>query len=448
MIGKRIRRILSVDEIARSISVLVGGTVLAQGLLFISAPLLTRLYTPEDFGVLAVYSSVLAILSDIAGLRYNFAIPLPASDREGASLVVVSTAAVTLIAAIVLVIGLYIEGIFEVAGLSAVQSYWYFLPLGVAGSGYYSTLNYWAIREKNFPTIARTRMSQAGASALTQIGLGVIGLGPAGLLTGHLIGTTAGIRRLAASIRRHGEIFRTVSFTTIVDSAVRYIRFPLVSTWGTLMNSAGLYVPAIALASIYGPTVAGWFALADRIVRLPLTLVGNSAAQVYVGEAAETMRRNPNRMRPLFKSFAIRLAGVGAIPAVTIALFGPDLFQVMFGADWSTSGIFAQALVLAFFLRLVASPLSQTLSVLERQGTQLIWEGGRLLSVLAVFWLAGTREWSPELCVLVYSAAMAASYGVIVVIGWMALPAVDRGLNVDGDNTSEVKASSEAWEGE
>ena len=52
-----LRRLLPKNAFARGVSVLVGGTAGAQLLTILAAPLLTRLYGPEDFGLVAVNGS-------------------------------------------------------------------------------------------------------------------------------------------------------------------------------------------------------------------------------------------------------------------------------------------------------------------------------------------------------------------------------------------------------
>lgn len=430
VMGERVRRLALQDKTIRSLSVLVGSTTLAQLLSLLAAPVLTRLYTPSEFGVLAVYGATLSILTGVAALRYDLAITLPRSQRAAASLVILSTAAVLANAVVLGIVLLLDKGILASLGIPTLESYWYFLPLGLCGAGLYSTLSYWAIRQKAFGAIARTQLSRTGASILTQVSLGVAGAGPIGLLSGQLIAQSAGIGTLSRSFLGK-EVLRGTSMATILASAKRYIRFPLVSSWGSFLNSAGLYLPAIGFATLYGPVVAGWFALAERMVKLPLTLIGNSAAQVYMGEAAAKARQAPGGMRALFKSFAIKLSVFGLLPAVVFFSGGPVIFGAVFGPDWATAGTIAKWLSLASAVRLVASPLSQTLTLMERQGIQVLWEGSRVACIGAVFWLAHSYGWEPVTCVLSYSLVMMASYLTIIALSWFALPAwtAGRGRN-------------------
>jgi O-antigen/teichoic acid export membrane protein len=416
----------SSNHLIRNISIMVGGAVVAQAITVAVSPILTRLYTPAEFGTLAVYGSILAILVGVAAVRYDFAIPLPEHEDTAANLLILALVAV-LVTSVVIAVAILLLGssFFSYLGIGVLYPYWYLLPLGICGAGAYSCFNYWAIRERTFKRIARTKFSQSSAAAFTQVGLGIAGLGAGGLLAGHFMGQSAGVGVLGSAVAKKRRVFRKVTLGSLIATGKRYRRFPLLASWGTLLNNSGLYIPAIALAIIYGPEVAGFFALAERMVKVPMTLIGNSATQVYMGEAAETLRRNPTGMSSLFTMFALRLFAIGLIPAATIIVFGPHIFGFIFGSEWTTSGQFAQALAVAFVVRMAASPLSQTLNLLEKLGLQLIWEAGRALAIVMIFMLAHRFQWVAGDCVVAYSGVMAVSYGVILSVSWAALNKLD-----------------------
>ena len=51
--------------------VLVSGTVLAQLIPILLQPILRRIYTPEQFGLFAVYSSIFSMLVVVAAGKYE-----------------------------------------------------------------------------------------------------------------------------------------------------------------------------------------------------------------------------------------------------------------------------------------------------------------------------------------------------------------------------------------
>ncbi len=194
------------NRFARSTAVLAGGVAFGQSLAILVSPLLTRLYSPADFGVLAGYASVVGILSVTASFRYEIAVPL-AEDETGAlniltlSILLVGVSALLWGAIVALGLG---ESILDHAGASSLKPYLSLVPIGVFLIGIYQALNYWAIREASFRLIAKTRIVQAVGSASLQSGLGAITSGPGGLLAGSVFGQAAGGSSLAISLWKIG----------------------------------------------------------------------------------------------------------------------------------------------------------------------------------------------------------------------------------------------------
>ena len=139
----QLRRLLPKNAFARGVSVLVGGTAGAQVLLVLAAPLLTRLYSPEDFGLLAVYASLLALIGVISSLRYELAIPLPEDDGEAANVAVLCLILVVISTILTGVLVLLMGSVIAAAlGVPTLAGYLWLLPVGVLLTGFYSLFNY------------------------------------------------------------------------------------------------------------------------------------------------------------------------------------------------------------------------------------------------------------------------------------------------------------------
>lgn len=360
-----IRRLLPKNRFARSVSVLVGGTAFGQALLVLVSPLLTRLYSPEDFGLLAVYAGLLGSFTVIASLRYELAIPLPDDDRDAASVAILSLIVVlgiTLLA--ITILWTWGQPITELLNTPALRPYLWLLPLGLLLGGLYQVLNYWAIRTKQFSVIARTRISQSTSQVAVQLG-GAF-MGPLALLLSHVAGQAAGNSTLALlAARRHAELFGAVRWTHIKAAAIRWRRFPLFDTWSGLGNVAGLQLPPILFAALFTPAAAGIYMLAHRVLQTPMSLLGHAIAQVFFSQSAEAKREG--RLAPLVAGIHKQLAYFAMPPALLLILSGPELFALVFGNEWRQSGQFAQWMAPWLYLVFITSPLSQLFSVLEKQ---------------------------------------------------------------------------------
>jgi O-antigen/teichoic acid export membrane protein len=276
----------------------------------------------------------------------------------------------------------------------------------IAAVTVFQVLSSWSVRTRTYTYLARRNAAQGLAQTVVQVGLGVLGV-KSGLLFGSAVGRGAGSLGLARLVHRTSPgVVRTVSLSGMRAAAVRYRRFPLLS-------GAGAQVPILLIAGLYGSSVAGWLALANRVTGLPATMVGQAAAQVYLGEAAARARTDPARVEQLFYKVSTRLLLAAAVPAAALVVAGPPLFALVFGSRWENAGVYAQLTALAFALQLVVVPVSQTLNVLERQDLQAVWDVARLVLVCGAVVVVHGVGLGDRAAVLGYGATMLVSYVVL-----------------------------------
>lgn len=220
-----LRKILPKSQFARGVSVLIGGTAGAQLLAVLATPLLTRLYGPEDFGVLAVFTAMLAFFTVISAGRYELAIPLPESDQDAAHVTVLGFALVlctTLIAAVVFLV--WPQQIAKAINAPQLAGYLWLIPFGVFFLGSYQVFSSWAVRKKQFSELAKTRVYQSISTLAIQ--LGGHALGPLALLFGHAAGQGVGAGGLAHAALKRPEL-QQVSLPGMRAQARRYKNFPI-----------------------------------------------------------------------------------------------------------------------------------------------------------------------------------------------------------------------------
>ena len=423
---RRLKTLLPRSTFTKSVTVLAGGTAVAQVLTVLASPILTRLYLPTEFGILAVYASILGIVAVVASLRYELAIPLPKDEATADSLLMLSLAAlsgVTLL--VVLSVLAFGDFIVQVTGAPALRPYLWLLPLGVCGAGLYNILNFWAVREQAFPTIARTKLHQSGATVVTQLGLGFLGAGPIGLLLGHLFSQVAGVGTLLQVVRKSRPVLPSFQLALVVKVVKRYWKFPVYSSGAAFLNSASLYLPALLLASFYGPQVAGLFELLRRIINMPVTLIGNSLNQVYIGEAARLAQNDLPELKRLYKKTVARLLLLGIAPLLLLIFFGPALFALVFGEAWREAGVYAQLISVGFLARFAVSPVS-SFAILEELEYALAFNA--LFLVLVLLGLGGSRLLSPSPRYAIASLGLstAVAYVIMYVLNLHAMNRAQR----------------------
>jgi len=310
-------------------------------------------------------------------------------------------------------VGIYLfgRGFIIWANTKALENYIYLLPLGLLPVGVYEILSFWTIRTKEFSYLARTKIRQGIAMVTTQIGFGYTPFGNLGLVLGEIIGRCAGIWTLARPVwRENRAAIINVKFGDISKVIVRYRRFPLLSTPSVFLNRSATSLPPVLFAAFYGPKVAGLMVLCERVLRTPVSLLGQSTAKVYFGEAAELRRNSPEKLLPLFLLTLRRLFWVGIVPFCILIVFGPLLFKTIFGANWYDAGVYARIMGISLLLGFMISPLSHTLNILERQDLQLGWDTLYFTLQVGSLIIAHTLKLSALSAVIIYSGAIFISY--------------------------------------
>ena len=390
-----LQRLKPKSAFARGVGVLVGGTAFAQAIAVLALPLLTRLYTPDDFSVLAVYAALLGIISVVACLRLEIAIPMPEDEGTAINLMLLglifSPATAVLVGLILLFFSAEIAALLKQPGL---RSLFWMLPLGIWFSGVYAAVQYWSTRQKRFTMIAQTRMAQAVGSTGMQLGFGLLGkFGPFGLLLGQMMTAGIGIFQLgrlawrdvtrSGATQKHENLWRTLR---------RYDRFPKYSTFEAFANAAAMQLPVVIIgAAAIGPE-AGFLLLAMKAAGIPMGLIGGAIAQVYLSRASDEWRAG--RLPQFTTQIIVRLTALGVGPLVAIGIVAPSVMPLVFGTEWARAGVMISWMTPWFIMQFLASPVSMSLHVTDNQPLALLNQLGGLvlrvgLTALAARYLAG-----------------------------------------------------------
>jgi len=352
----------------KNTAIMAGGAAGSQLLLVLATPIITRLYTPQDFGVLAVYIGLLALFCVIASFRYEMAIPIPEMDEEAIDLVFLSLILVGLTALIsCLLIAIFGDSIAIFLKEPRLKGLLWLLPLGVFFVGTYQIFNKYAIRAKLFKSVAITRINQS----ITMLVIQLLGykLGAIALILAQSVGQGAGALTLSKGVfSRLGSSNRK----RIILVAKKYRRFPLYSSWAGLLNTSGAQLPALAFASLFSAQVAGYYTLAFGLVTAPITLLANAVGNVFLSDAAQAWRNGS--LGSTINFVHDKLANMAMPVVITLVFVIPDIFSWVFGTQWTTAGLFAQWMLPWIYLVFVTAPLSTTYEVIGKQSEYLIFQ--------------------------------------------------------------------------
>jgi O-antigen/teichoic acid export membrane protein len=393
---------------------LVGGTTIAQAITVLASPVITRLYGPEAYGLFALISSITSILGIVACLRYELAILLPKEDREASNVFGLCLLCATVVTGLT-VCGLYFGGGILVSYLNApdLVPYLVLVPPMVLVHGVYISLNYWNSRTKKFGRLSISRVIGALASTGTQLGAGFAGYATGGSLIGaNLAGTavTAGV--LGSQILRedYAVLRGNISWKGMIGGLKRYKKFPLIDTWSTLLNNISWQLPAFLLAAFFSTSVVGYYALGWRMIQFPMSLIGTAISQVFFQRASVAIHQGS--LASVTESIFEVLLLLGLFPMLLIAVAGENLFFVIFGAAWSTAGLYSQILSIWAIVWFLSSPLSSIYAVSERIGLGLGLSALNITTRFLSLYVGGVMG-SELLAIALFSASGFVTYGII-----------------------------------
>ncbi|MEN6343640.1 MAG: oligosaccharide flippase family protein [Methanospirillum sp.] len=395
---------------------LVTGTTFAQILVILASPVLTRLFSPEAFGLLAIFTSITKVLGAISCLRYEFAIMLPDEERDAVNLLALCVGIVTGIS--LLALPFFI--VFEPAIVSILNSpgltghLWLVSPF-VFVSGLFVALNYWNSRTRRYGRLAVARIVSSVAITGGQLAAGAAGIATGGALIGASAfgqGVATGV--LGAQILRDDRhIFgRHLSRYRIKAMLVRYKRFPLYDSWSGLLNVSSWQLPSLLLPIFFSPVQVGYYALAFRLIVLPMDLIGSAIQQVFFQRASNAERDGD--LAALTESVFTVLLRIGLFPMLTVALIGEELFSVVFGAAWAEAGLYTQLLAVWAVVWFISAPLSTIYMVKEKQAFGLQVNIANFVTRLAALVTGGVLG-SARLAILLFGVSGIAVYGFLCV---------------------------------
>jgi O-antigen/teichoic acid export membrane protein len=320
------------------------------------------------------------MLSVVACLRLEIAIPLPDNDEDAANLLALALCSCTVMA---ILVGLFVwcfpELIVSSTGQPGLRPFLWSLPLAIWLASAYVALTFWATRKKRFTAVAKTRVTQAVGSVGAQLAFGFwSGFGPFGLLLGQIISSGAGVFGLGRSTLALDR----VALTSIGKRKMRsvwadYDRFPKYSTFDAFASSAGIQLPVIIIAAMAMGPDAGYLLLATRAMAAPLGLVGGAVSQVYLSRAPDEARAG--RLNIFTAGVIGGLAKSGVGPLIFTGLVASALFPLVFGEKWGRAGEFVAWMTPWFVMQFLANPVSMAMHVTGSQ---------RIALMLQIFGLA------------------------------------------------------------
>jgi len=369
------------------VATLVTGTAISQAITFAAMLVLTRLFAPDAFGLLAVFMTIVSLFSVLGGARYELAIMLPEEDRVAANVFHASTMVLAGICTVaLLVIALFHGRLAAMLGEPLVDSWLWAIPAVLFVSGFYQILGYWCGRMKRFRHVAISRIAQSGGTVVMQILLFLAHAnGGVALIGGWIFGQSLGSFVLLVQVLEQDGRFLWKSWDsrTIPGLLHTYRNFPFYKAPYSFISNSSSQLVVVVIRMFSSLSTVGLYSMASRAIYLPVALVASSMNQVFYEKAATETA--PGRLEA-FVNRALRIQVVLMTPLLFFAASESKLvFATIFGSRWTESGAFASFLAFAGYMYFLTSWLDRLFDVKGRQRLALVIEiAGNLGSLVAL----------------------------------------------------------------
>lgn len=388
----------------KNILVAASGTIFAQSLGLITTPIITRIYTPNDYGMFSAILAVVMVLSSVSTLRYEIAIPIERDLNKIFSLVKLCLLISLSISALVfLTIIFFSERISIFLDLKDSQGLLFLIPVLLLINSFFKIFNFVNVRFKAFKFISKVKVIQSLLASAIKISFGISGFNYLGLVYGNLGQEALGIFAFYSKFKKKGfKLFILDDISGIKALAIKYIKFAKYQTPSQLLLSVSQRLPTLFIVAIFSSKELGYFSLAFGMLSLPINLIGSSVSNVFYSEISEIGTDDSKKIYSLSVNILKKLFAIGIIPTAVVLLFGSDIFSYVFGEQWLIAGELAELLIVLILIRFVVSPIMSCLNLYGMQRFQLKVNALRLTILLLTFFIVDYLGFNLHTVILVF----------------------------------------------
>ena len=369
----------------KNILVLIFGSVLSQLIPILVMPILTRIYMPEDFGILSLYVSCVTIVSVFVTGQYPLAIVLPKKCDDAINLAALSFLLTLFFTTVLLLVIIFLSNQLFSLGLGVLGGWIYFIPFSVLLMGVFNIANYFNIRAGCYKDIARANILKAVALSASQLSIGLIKSGGAGLVTGQIFSQLFANAKLIHNIFKFtADFFSKIQKAQLLRVAFKYNRFPKYTLFAVLCNTLSFHLLSVLIVVYYSIHTLGLYALTIAVVGLPSSLIAQAIGQVFFKEAAKE-KQETGCVHISFYGALKKLIILGVIIYSILFIVSTDFFPFVFGQKWELVGYWVKILTPLYFMSFVVGVLTPVNQVNLRNKLGMLWQFGLLVLYVISF---------------------------------------------------------------
>lgn len=370
------------NDIFRNVGKLLSASVIAQVIGLLVYPILTRLYSPDDFGLLTLFLNIGNILVILATAEYHYAIVLPEEEKDARATFHWGFFLLLLMTALVALSAIFSQPIAALFKTPDLARYYWLMPVMVFFLGLWNLLNYWYIRRKEYTRISGYQFSLSILSAGSKLGFGYAGFLSGGMIWSMVLAPVlSSLVSMALAFKRAIRPLFSVDRADALSMARRYRNFPCFTLPRDFVNLLVGQLPVFVLTPCFGSRDVGFWGMAVLLGFAPVSMITKALYQVLYQYATERVH-NKKPLMPVMRRFTGWTALL-VIPSFSLLFFIlPWLTTLLFGAEWAPSGYMIRWMLPWLFTVALTSSTSFLSDVFMKQKVGLYYE--ILLAVLRV----------------------------------------------------------------
>ncbi|OAF10686.1 translocase [Bradyrhizobium centrolobii] len=408
MVAKKVSGPTRTGNLVRAAAGVSALAITGQLTLVATIPVLTRLYSPEDFGIFTIYLSIVNILGSIAGLRFGTSLYVVEDKARALVALKLTLLAVCATASLVLGAGYLLSE----ATPAQLRHLAYLVPVGMAAVGLADAMNCWCLRFNHIRDFGMGRLILPASMAVLQVSFGLAHLGGDAMIRAHILSQVVLIAFLGTRLLKWEDIcaITQAPWRAVVATARREYKFPLFELPSALAGFAIINLPAIFIGSLFGTAFAGHFGVAARLVTGPVTLIALPLSNVFVAEASKGF--DHRHLLGTAHGLLLVAAGLISMPVLVLGFVSPHLVVPLLGPSWMPTGQIMTALAFMCAAQALSTPIQEVPTLFRRQELRLLVDISRALLVFGPLLIGAHLGHDPLQVIYMMAAGGATGYAL------------------------------------
>ena len=402
----------------RNVITLSAGMGLASFISFCFLFILTRLFTPEEFGKWDVFMRIIQLVAILFTLRLEMTIVLPKDQKEATKVSLLSLVILSLLSFLSLIIFFLFHDYFNSLIGNPFDSWWLILiPLGGFFLGFYNILLNWNSRFENYKKISKSNVVHSSVSSPLSAVLYFLGLSSAlGLILGQIFARVIAVYFL---IHNFFSEIKKIKFSEFLNSSKNLIKkyksFPLFEIPQSLLQRFSNDIIFYFTAFTFGGATVGILSVSEKILAKPLNIISESFKVAFYQRL--TIEKNKTTF---FLKSVLGMFFFGVLAVCLIYFIPVDAFKFLLGDnDWVKVGLYIKIISPLVLSRFIFVMASGAIAYKLKNHITLLW---RILYCVLLIILFSCIKWnSDEELLLIYSILGALMYLTLGTLSFIVL---------------------------